>query len=535
MTKPFICKIPVSRFFQSNQFRGWLALAIGIVSLAQPASANGTQATGGNVVHAYRDAEGLLWQVLVFTDLGPQKLNVAQGGELEYLVVAGGGAGGSSSDQSGGGASGGGGGGVVIGTKSVQAGTYEVVVGAGGEPINQPGATGLNGGNSSAFGLVALGGGGGGGAEKSVGADGGSGGGGGRLRAEGGKALQPASEAGGLGHAGATGARTGPDQGSGGGGAGGGGQVGSFRNAGAGGKGLVSMITGKPVTYAAGGRGGFRAQTLQGAPGMMNRGEGGAGAAGGRGRSGWAIGGPGGSGVVIVRYQLPSPPPMLAEGGAVTTYKDDQGKPWRVHTFSADGQLKIVKSGFVEALLVGGGGGGATTTHGKPGPGGVGGQVVPGGRYVSAGETYNIFVGIGGKGAPLSGRGTPGMDGDPSSVFGFSAGGGRGGDPVSAGETGGRGAGGDAADANGGPGLVSSISGTERYYGGGGGTALADGMAGRGAHGGGDARTDGSPGNTGESNGGGGGGGSNLNFAGGGDGGSGGVIIRYPTSENPGQ
>ena len=508
-----------------------LILALALWMIPRVAAADWVQASGGDSVRAYRDGEGKLWQAHVFETIGKAKFQITHGGEVEYLIVAGGGAGGSSTHTSGGGASGGGGGGLVSGKKSVSVGSYEVVIGAGGEPVNEPGALGRNGGNSSIFGLVALGGGGGAGAGMPTGADGGSGGGGRHARGPGGKALQPSSEAGGHGFPGAAGARTSPDQGSGGGGAGGPGEVGSFRRLGAGGKGFVSAITGDLVTYACGGPGGSRAQTLQGSPGTMNRGDGGGGAAGGRSSEAWSPGGPGGSGVVVVRYQLPPPTPLLAEGGKVTDFQDERGITWRVHAFTADGYFKVLKSGFVEVLVVGGGGGGATTSNSKPAPGGDGGEVLSLGQKVTAGETYDMFVGVGGKGAPLSGRGTPGMDGDPSSAFGFSARGGLGGNPVAPSGLGGHGAGAMPTDANGGSGLVSKITGTIAHYGSGGGTAIET-IAGRGARDAGDASIDGTPGKAGVANTGGGGGASNLNFAGGGDGGSGVVIVRYPLDSN---
>lgn len=524
-SKPFLCRFP-------GVVMSVLTAALSCLVMTQVAFADWVQATGGNAVHAYRDADGVLWQAHIFTDIGAQKLQITQGGEIEYVIVAGGGSGGSSTNASGGGASGGGAGGVVVGTRPIAGGTYDVVVGAGGKPVNEPGAVGSNGENSSVFGLVALGGGGGAGVEQAAGADGGSGGGGGRRRGAGGKALQPTSESGGLGHDGAIGAPNAPDQGSGGGGAGAVGTGGRFRSTGQGGDGLVSMITGKPVTYAIGGLGGIRAQTVQGIPGRTHRGDGGGGGAGGRGSSSWAMGGAGGSGIVVIRYKLPPPTPMMAEGGEVTTMTDDQGKTWRVHTFKADGELKILESGFVEFLVVGGGGGGSTITNHRPASGGGGGAVVPGGKRVAAGEIHHLFVGIGGKGAPVSGRGTPGMDGDPSSAFGVSAAGGKGGFTVPASVIGGAGAAEAPEDENGGPGLVSIISSAPVYFGGGGGTAIAEGVAGRGIHGGGDASGNESPGKPGAVNTGGGGGGSNMNFVGGGDGGSGIVIVRYPIAAN---
>jgi len=125
--------------------------------------------------------QGIAYKVHSFTSTGTSQITVYKAGFFECLVVAGGGAGGSSN------AAGGGGGGVVIQRVFVHAGTYDVVVGAGNTSgTRNPGyvstriyseyPTGNRGGNSSVFGLLAIGGGNGGGDDHS-GADGGSGGG----------------------------------------------------------------------------------------------------------------------------------------------------------------------------------------------------------------------------------------------------------------------------------------------------------------------------------------------------------------------
>lgn len=111
----------------------------------------------------------------------PGTLSVSSGGDVEYLIVGGGG-GGAGTSASGWGAGGGGAGGVVtnlgFSPLTISAGSYSADVGAGGD--GGPDAsnyTGFNGGNSSVFGITALGGGGGGGINPSVAQDGGSGGG----------------------------------------------------------------------------------------------------------------------------------------------------------------------------------------------------------------------------------------------------------------------------------------------------------------------------------------------------------------------
>ena len=123
-------------------------------------------------------------KTLVFTANGTFTINAGSSGQVESLVIGGGGAGGYLFG-------GGGGAGGVIYTSpfispTYSAGTYNVVVGAGGASHDSYG-TGNNGGNSS-FGnstageIVAMGGGGGGGYNEYPGGDassGGSGGGGG--------------------------------------------------------------------------------------------------------------------------------------------------------------------------------------------------------------------------------------------------------------------------------------------------------------------------------------------------------------------
>jgi hypothetical protein len=132
--------------------------------------------------------QSIAYKVHSFTSTGTSQITVDKAGFFECLVVAGGGAGGRSN------AAGGGAGGVVIQRVFVHAGTYDVVVGTGNtngvrDPRdgNDSGGTypnrtysaypiGYRGGNSSVFGLLAIGGGNGGGDDYS-GIDGGSGGG----------------------------------------------------------------------------------------------------------------------------------------------------------------------------------------------------------------------------------------------------------------------------------------------------------------------------------------------------------------------
>ena len=176
---------------------------------------------------------------------------------VEYLIVAGGGSGGS---YVGGG---GGGGGVLAGTVSVaELQNYTIAIGQGGAGSGsvsvQQSVVGNDGQPSSAFNLVALGGGGGGVYSQVAGRPGGSGGGGG--------GFQNGTGAGGSGTTGqgfnggsAVGGR--PRSFTGGGGGGGAGAVGgdssnAINTGGDGGAGVSSSITGTQYFYGGGGGGG---------------------------------------------------------------------------------------------------------------------------------------------------------------------------------------------------------------------------------------------------------------------------------------
>ena len=115
---------------------------------------------------------------------------------------------------------------------------------------------------------------------------------------------------------------------------------------------------------------------------------------------------------------------VVATGGTVTDIEQD-GKKFRVHTFTSDGTFEVTRSGKVEYLVVGGGGGGSghkggsTTSHGAGG-GGAGG-LLSGVNTVSV-SSFSVLVGEGGTG----GEGLGGTGGD-SILFGETAiGGGRG-------------------------------------------------------------------------------------------------------------
>jgi hypothetical protein len=120
--------------------------------------------------------------VHTFTSSGT--FTVTAGGTIEYLVIAGGGGGGS--DMGGGG----GAGGYLAGSMALAAGTYSIVIGAGGSgaPAGTAQVRGYNGVDTVALGLTAFGGGGGASTHTPTVApagDGGSGGGGSGARTAG--------------------------------------------------------------------------------------------------------------------------------------------------------------------------------------------------------------------------------------------------------------------------------------------------------------------------------------------------------------
>ena len=278
----------------------------------------------------------------VFTHPNSDTFQVISGSEdVEVLVVAGGGGGG---DGNYGG--GGGGGGIIYDTAfAVEGGTYSVTVGNGGQnPNSGPNKAGESGGDSyfgppsAPQGLTGKGGGGGGCHNAVAATPGGSGGGDGSSPGGYGNATQPSvtkpGTATNYGYRGGGPAATGAVSAAGGGGSG---EIGAVNPGpsigGLGGNGTAfpgfeyPLIGLSPLTphspsnnqYAGGGtgwgyspgasqRGGYggggRGQTFPGSspkvstPGINNLGGGGGGAYPGRGS-------PGGSGIVIVRYQLP--------------------------------------------------------------------------------------------------------------------------------------------------------------------------------------------------------------------------------------
>jgi len=264
-------------------------------------------------------------------------------------------------------------------------------------------------------------------------------------------------------------------------------------------------------------------------------------------------------------YSPPVPAGVSATGGTVTTYSSG-GTTYTVHTFTATDDFTVTVGGLIDVLIVGGGGSGSMDfqSFATGGGGGGGGEVLYITAYDVSPGTYSAIIGEGGLNEG-GGFGGTAYDGDPSSIFSYTANGGQkraseddknGGTSGSGnlggiGTVSGGGGGGGAGDVgsnsigakggNGGDGLPYDISGTMTYYGGGGGGSAAflgpptfaydtQGLGGLGGGGNGvtpdDPRPNGTP-NTG----GGGGAGTNGGFFGtprnSGYGGSGVIIIRY--------
>jgi hypothetical protein len=293
----------------------------------QPAAARGVRAAGGTVYDV--DVEGTTYRVHVFTTIGNSTFTVTRSGTVEYLIVAGGGSGGSGEGNPAGDSPGGGGaGGLLTGFTTVTPQAYTITVGAGASiRVTTVSADGLNGQNSSAFGLTTIGG-GAGGREEGPGFAGGSGGGAGGSCTTGRKT--GGSGTAGQGNSGGTGGDSGCSRraGAGGGGAGIAGGDDRGNVGGIGGNGLLIGITGIDVYYAGGGGGGNSAN-VGGAAGPGGLGGGGAGGTspsgpgtdatpntggggGGTGSGTSLINGLGGSGIVVIRYPLQSEPDVTA-------------------------------------------------------------------------------------------------------------------------------------------------------------------------------------------------------------------------------
>ena len=300
--------------------------AIGDGNYSNEANAVTLSIVGGTTA----DVNG--YRIHTFTANGT--LTVSGNTSVEVLVVAGGGSGGNSTTTN---ANGGGGGGGVIYNASfaLTAQTYSVTVGSGGIAIaNATCGVGNNGGDSIFSTLTAVGGGGGGSTCGYAGKSGGSGGG----AAYSSYAAGASTQVGGFGFAG--GATTVGYTGAGGGGAGSAGISGSASSPGGnGGSGYSSSISGSLKYYAGGGGGGansseragdgydgggrgegttsfynYNVYTVEvnattrgsGTPNAIaNTGGGGGAGSYWAANGGWSTGsGAGGSGIVIIRYQL---------------------------------------------------------------------------------------------------------------------------------------------------------------------------------------------------------------------------------------
>jgi hypothetical protein len=393
-------------------------------------------ATGGVVSDV--SVRGVPHKVHTFATVGNTNFVVANSGTVEYLIVAGGGGGGF---QVGGG---GGAGGLLQGKAEVTAQTYTITVGGGGDGALPNNTRSTNGGNSSAFGLTAIGGGAGASHIATLPAlSGGSGGGGSgnsnSQNAPGAAGTSNQGFGGGTGFAGSW-------SGGGGGGAREVGQSATSVLSGTGGKGgdgVSSIITGTRQYYAGGGGGSWNNQRTEasysvggaggGARGLADNGdqygvtagENGAANTGGggggvrdfyNGSSLYSRAGNGGSGVVIVRYptapliELVAP---VATGGTITTVTAD-GYVYRVHAFTTVGtaSFNVTQPGSfpnMEFLVVGGGGAGG---HYVAGGGGGGGFTE--GIFAASTQNYTITVG---NGAPRQTSGNGGQ-GETSRIVG---------------------------------------------------------------------------------------------------------------------
>ena len=278
----------------------------------------GALATGGSVSTITEN--GVSYRVHTFTSSG--NLTVQKSGSVEVLVVAGGGGGSGNFYDDG---AGGGGGGLIYrsGYQLTNDQVISVTIGAGGDAST--GAQGGNGNNSVFDNLTAIGG-GGGAAHRGPGISGGSGGGGSgsfvgdNRNVSGGAGTLGQGNRGGNGGIGDIPINGGGYPGSAGGG--GAGQQGfpptggGTNEGGKGGDGVQISINGTPTYYAGGGGGvrngigglgggGTASFGRGGSPagsGGVNTGGGGGGGRANAGETG--VPGPGGSGIVIIRYRI---------------------------------------------------------------------------------------------------------------------------------------------------------------------------------------------------------------------------------------
>ena len=407
------------------------------------------------------------------------------GSGTAWIVVVGGGGGGGIF------AGGGGGGGAVVEEKeySLTAGTYDIVIGKGGSgATTNEEITALcpatSGGDSSAFGITALGGGAGGGYNTlnadgtaktyvNKGSDGGSGGGseGGNKTTFGKGSVTLADSTTNDGAVG-SGNISNCLAGGGGGGAGGAGYAYMASTDATetlyptGGVGVATQITGTETWFGGGGAGGMSYDYNKAATGGLGGGGAGGGMNGGNNKATPGSdaeantgGGGGGAGRFFHHNSLTSG--NLADGyragnGAdgiviirfTPNWKDGVEKQqggeikksglYYVHTFAEDSNFTVTDPVIVDALVVAGGGAGGW--RGETGGGGAGGVIIKESLHLLPG-TYTVTVGAGGIASTTNDD--AGRDGSDSSFAGLVAkGGGAGSNCFTAGHDGGSGGGG---------------------------------------------------------------------------------------------
>ena len=415
----------------------------------------------GGVINDYTDpGTGNIYRSHIFTASGSFVISTvgsAYGSTVDVTAIAGGGGGSGSMANYWAGAGGGAGGMLEVTGYPVSQTTYPVVIGAGGlgsfmTPSsttnstigNTGGDTTFNNPSSTPVSIEAKGGGAGGASGPSIpdancrdSTSGGSCGGVGStpgldptsgpavttspknpaVNALSGCTLNHYGNVGGAGQDGVTG------EGTGGGGAGGAGtgvtppyNAGDSNAGGAGRANTYAYGPSNPVTYAAGGGGGPATSPGSTTTTRSNNGTfaTGGGGAGGANPTAGSYGGNGGSGIVVVRYQIAETSSAKATGGSISFYG---GKT--IHTFTSTGTF-TVSSGPITAEMVivaGGASGGAASGSWSGAGGGAGGVVIHPGISIANGP-YTVTVGAGGAAADVrqDGNYKDGVIGSNSSV-----------------------------------------------------------------------------------------------------------------------
>jgi len=367
---------------------------------------------------------------------------------FDYLVVGGGGAGGSAGAGT---SSGGGGGGQVIeGSVSAAGSSYSVTVGSGGSPVPVPTSSsshepGGDGEASSLGGISATGGGGGASAWIGPGEQGpasstGWTGGGGAVHAQ--NESLGTTGTGGEGFEGGDphgdGSAAAPQAAGGGGGSGGPGGNATAGAGGIGGLGVESSISGTAVNYAGGGGGGKRIDSSGSAGlGVAGGGNGGLGTSGTAGTLGGGgggagndfLGGAGGDGVVIVRYEVSQADVCVPFEYSYVDETTNPDTPYTVVEFQGAGTCGWTPPTSVKEVdylvVAGGGGGGVYPNNSAGGGGGAGGLATsldPDSSSLDLGQlsgALTIEVGAGGAGGGATpSDGAAGANGSRSAISG---------------------------------------------------------------------------------------------------------------------